>query len=219
VGGEERIWHDDLALAQAIAAGDEASFVALVSAHQNMLSRLARRWLVESIAEEAVQEAWLVALRSAGRFEGRSSIRSWLCGVLLNVCRARDRIERRTVPASSLVDEAEGDAEPALHPHRFIRSSHHWGGHWRIPPVAWPEPSPEDALLNKELAERIEAAVAQLPPGQRDVFLLRDVEGLSGEEACNVLGIRDTHQRVLLHRARSRIRAALEVYFDQAGGR
>jgi RNA polymerase sigma-70 factor (ECF subfamily) len=133
-----------------------------------------------------------------------------LCGILHNVARSRRRAEAHTVPLSSLV---EAD-EPAVDPSRFRPAGHRWEGHWQAPPTPWPA-SPESDAARKELRARLEQAIAGLPAAQRDVVILCDIEGLSGEEACAVLGISAANQRVLLHRARSRLRTALETLYNE----
>src|SRR6185369_10045078 len=148
-----------------------------------------------SLAEEVVQETWLVALEKLAEFEGRSALKTWLCGILLNTARARARKERRRVLFEGS-DEDQG-AEPAVPADRFSPPGHRWDGHWQAPPRAWSE-SPEAALVTAETLGFIDTCLAKLPDAQRAVILLRDLEELSAEEACNALGITDTHQRVLL---------------------
>ena len=162
-----------------------------------------------AIAEEVVQEAWLTMLRSLDRFEGRSSLRTWVLGIVVNIARARDRVERRLVP---LPPEETG---PTIEPSRFLPADHpRWPHHWAIEPMPWK--TPEEDLLAEETRQIISAAIAALPPAQREVLVLRDLEGVGAAEACNILGVTDTHQRVLLHRARARVRNALEQYLARA---
>ena len=204
---------DDAAIAREIVAGNEQAFIDLVARHHGPFTRLALLWVeIPSIAEEVVQETWAVALERLGEFEGRSSLKTWLCGILLNTARARARKERRTFSVPSF--EPEDAPDPAVPPERFSPPGHRWDGHWQAPPSAWPE-TPEAALLSTETLGLVEICLAKLPEVQRAVLILRDVEELSGEEACNALGITDTHQRVLLHRARSRMRAMLEQHYDE----
>jgi RNA polymerase sigma-70 factor, ECF subfamily len=158
-------------------------------------------------AEEAVQEAWIVVLRSLDRFEGRSKLATWILGIVVNVARARGRHESRSRPFSSLGIEEER----VIDPDRFWPPDHErWPGHWAIAPAPWPE----HALETAEAAQLIRDAVAALPGSQRAVITLRDMVGCAPEETCQALGITDANQRVLLHRARTKVRAALETAFD-----
>jgi RNA polymerase sigma-70 factor (ECF subfamily) len=189
-------------LVKRLRAGDEEAFVELVSRHHAAMMRLARS-LVSStaVAEEVVQDTWLGVLRGIDGFEGRSSFRTWLLRILVNRATTTGIRERRTV--------AVGDAGPVVDRARFDAS-----GAWMSPPQHWVADS-EDRLLAEGLAHEIEAALEQLPERQRDVVMLRDVDGLSGREVCEVLDISEGNQRVLLHRGRSHLRQALE---DELGG-
>lgn len=158
-----------------------------------------------AVAEEVVQDAWLTLLQSLVRFEYRSSLRTWLLGIVVNLARSRARAERRSHPLP------EGADTPSVDPSRFLPADHpRWPHHWAAEPVPWT--TPEEALLAGETRRIILEAVDALPPAQREVLVLRDIEGIPAAEACNILGLTDTHQRVLLHRARSRVRAAVERY-------
>jgi RNA polymerase sigma-70 factor, ECF subfamily len=185
---------------------DEEVFGGLVTGWSSTMLRLALAHVpTRAVAEEVVQEAWLVVLRDFRRFERRSAFRTWVLGIVVNIARSRARSERRSIPVPV------GD-EHAVDGARFESpDSPSWPDHWAVPPVAWP--TPEDALLAGEVRGVILAAVAGLPPAQQEVLVLRDLEGASAEETCNVLGLTDTNQRVLLHRARSRVRNAIEQYF------
>lgn len=187
--------------------GDERAFMELVARHGGAMHRIARVY-APSAADEVVQEAWAELLTSLDRFEGRSSVKTWLFKILLNVARARGRKEGRSIPMSAL----EGDDEPAVPAERFHGSGHVWAGHWASAPVAFPS----DPAVQSETREKLKAAIDELPALQREVMILRDVEEWDSQDVCNALGITDTNQRVLLHRARSRVRASLEAYFEGA---
>jgi RNA polymerase sigma-70 factor, ECF subfamily len=179
----------------------EAEFAALVNEHSSALLRLA---LIHSpsraVAEEVVQETWIAVLRSLGGFEGRSSLRTWICRILINTARRRAASEGRSIPFSAVA----GDDEPAVDPSRFQREGQ-WAGHWAAFPV-----DPAERLLGAEVREHIERAIAALRSPQREVIVLRDVEGWSSEEVCDALELTPANQRVLLHRARAKVRQALE---------
>jgi RNA polymerase sigma-70 factor, ECF subfamily len=198
----------DAARLAALRAGDERAFANLVDELSPRMLKLARVYASGgAAAEEAVQEAWIVVLRSLNRFEGRSSLATWILGIVLNVARARGRHESRSRPFSSLIT----DDQPVVDPDRFLPPDHErWPGHWAIAPAPWPE----HALETAEAAQTIRDAVAALPEAQRAVITLRDMVGCTPEETCKALGVTDTNQRVLLHRARTRVRTALETTFD-----
>jgi RNA polymerase sigma-70 factor (ECF subfamily) len=158
-------------------------------------------------AEEVVQDAWIGVLRGIGRFEGRSSLKTWLYRIVANTAKTRGVREARSVPFSALAAEREG--EPVVDPDRFIGSGERFPGHWGVPPQAW---APEPELLETEALDVIERAIQQLPPAQRAVITMRDVQGFTAEEVRNALDLSETNQRVLLHRARSKVRNALEEY-------
>jgi RNA polymerase sigma-70 factor (ECF subfamily) len=199
---------DDEAALRGLRDGDERVFVDLVERWSGVMLRFARAHVDSSaVAEEVVQEAWLTVLRGIDRFERRSALRTWVLGIVVNLARSRARAERRSIPMSAEL------AGPVVDPERF-RSADitAWPNHWALGPVSWPVP--EEKLLAGETREVILQAIAALPTAQREVLVLRDLEGLPAPETCNVLGLSDTNQRVLLHRARSRVRQAVEHYFD-----
>ncbi|HET7539404.1 MAG TPA: sigma-70 family RNA polymerase sigma factor [Polyangiaceae bacterium] len=201
----------DLETVAALLRGEHAVFTALVRAHQPAFLRLAQAWVRDrAAAAEVVQQAWLAALESLTTFEGRSSLRTWLLGIVINVARAHLRARERWVPWSALVAEEASDC-PSVDAERFF-SEGEWAGHWSDWPT--PFPSPEDALERERLRCLLQQVISGLPPLQQQVMVLCDVEGLSGEEACNILGIAGTHQRVLLHRARASARAGLERHLS-----
>jgi RNA polymerase sigma-70 factor, ECF subfamily len=191
---------------RALREGDERAFTELVERWSGAMLRMALVHLdSRAVAEEVVQEAWLTVLRRLDRFEGRSALRTWVLGIVVNLARARARAERRWAPLAP-------ERRPAPEPARFRPSDGaEWPDHWAIGPVAWP--TPEDELLAGETREVILHAIENLPPAQREVLVLRDIEGCSAAETCDALGLSDGNQRVLLHRARSRARQAIEDYF------
>jgi len=184
-------------------AGDERAFVTLVRRHHAVMLRLAAGYVPSmAVAEEVVQDTWLGVLRGIAAFEGRSSVRTWLFRILVNRARTAGARERRSV--------AIGDSVPAVDQSRFDAT-----GHWAAPPERWVEEA-EDRVDAAKLADRLRSAIGDLPGRQREVVLLRDVEGLSSEEVCGVLEISEGNQRVLLHRARSRLRQVLETELGRA---
>jgi RNA polymerase sigma-70 factor (ECF subfamily) len=205
---------DDGVLVDAVRRGDEAAFGALIDRYHPSLIRIATLFVRDyGVAEEVAQDTWIGVLRGLDRFAGRSSFRTWLFGILANPARRRGERERRIVPFSALSRPAGDDGEPAVPPERFLPLGDEWAGHWANALSPWPA-SPEQVLLSTEARREIETAIAALPPNQRTVITLRDVEGWGASEVCNVLGLTATNQRVLLHRARSRVRRALEHYLE-----
>ena len=202
----------DRELVAALRSGDETVFSLLVREHGPGMLRVARNYVSsQAVAEEVVQEAWLGVLRGLDGFEGRSSFKTWLYRILMNTAMSRGEREARTVPFSTLAGEA-GDDEPAVDPGRFMTEGR-WAGHWAVPPESWA--SPEPRLLEAEAREVIDRTIAQLPEAQAIVITMCDIEGFEPEEVCNVLEISLTNQRVLLHRARSQVRQALEDYMGE----
>lgn len=199
---------DESALVAALRSGDEAAFAQLLDTYGAAMRRLALGFVHNAaVADEVVQEAWLGVLRGIARFEGRSSLRTWIFRILTNTAQTRAEREARSRPFSSFAEEAEGD-EPTVDPDRF-QNPRHPGG-WSTFPEPWSTPEPR--LLARETRSLIESAIGALPPAQRVVISLRDVEGWSSDDVCNVLELSESNQRVLLHRARAKVRAALEDY-------
>jgi RNA polymerase sigma-70 factor (ECF subfamily) len=206
---------DEAVLIAALQAGDQDAFAKLVDELSPGLLRLAMQHTPSrAVAEEVVQDTWLGVINGIGRFEGRSSVKTWIYRILLNNARTRGKRERRTLPFSYFRRRAEeGGDEPAVEPERFQGRRGEAPGGWARPPVEWE--APEEKLATAEARQVMLEAIAALPPRQREVITLRDIQGLSAEEARNALGVKETNQRVLLHRARSKVRAALERYFDE----
>jgi RNA polymerase sigma-70 factor (ECF subfamily) len=164
-----------------------------------------------AVAEEVVQEAWVGVLNGIGRFEGRSSLKTWIFRILTNTAKTRAVREGRSVPFSSLA--TEGDDGGTVDPDRFLPDDTRFPGHWSTPPRSWAG-APEGRLLAGETLAVIEREIAKLPPAQAIVITMRDVEGFDAEDVCNALDITETNQRVLLHRARTKVRSALEEYLQ-----
>jgi RNA polymerase sigma-70 factor (ECF subfamily) len=199
-------------LVAALRAGDETAFAALVDRYHASLVRLARMYVRErSVAEEVAQETWLAVLNGIDRFEGRSSLKTWLFRILTNRAKTRGERESRSVPFSSIGEQDE----PAVDPDRFRPEGEQYAGGWKELPKPW-EGDPEERLLAGEARALILDEIEKLPPNQRAVITLRDIEGFGAEDVRNVLDVSDTNQRVLLHRARSKVRQALEQYLGEA---
>jgi RNA polymerase sigma-70 factor, ECF subfamily len=195
---------DETALLTALRRGDEAVFMNLVADWGPGMLRLARAHVSsDAMAEEVVQEAWLGILRGLDRFQGRSALKTWAFSIVSNTAKTRGVRESRSVPFA------------AVDPDCFQGPEDRFPGGWR----SFPDTFPEQRLADAETRDAALRGIAELPARQREVITLRDIEGFSAEEACNALGLTETNQRVLLHRARSKVRSALEEHFDAAGGR
>jgi RNA polymerase sigma-70 factor, ECF subfamily len=192
---------------------DEAAFERLVEQHYASMKRVARTYVQsDAVAEEVVQDTWLAIVAGIDRFEGRSSLTTWMFSILTNKAKTRGVRERRSTPLSCV--GATGPDEPAIDPDRFQSDDDAWPGHWATPPRPWQKP--ERRLLSLEARSHLKAALDELPERQRLVVTLRDVEGLDAEEVCDVLDLSAENQRVLLHRGRTRLRSALEAYVEGA---
>src|SRR3954469_23021748 len=193
---------DDAAVIAALRARDERVFAELMRMYNASLLRVALIYVPSrAVAEDVVQETWVGVLNGIDRFEGRSSLKTWIFRILTNIAKTRGQREARSLPFSAL-ERPGADAEPSVDPDRFV------AGAWS----AGPQPWPEERLLAQETRGVVDRAIEQLPPAQRAVISLRDVEGWTAEEARNALELTETNQRVLLHRARSKVRQALENY-------
>jgi RNA polymerase sigma-70 factor, ECF subfamily len=207
---------DERALIQRLRDGDERAFVTLVDRYHASLVRLATVYVGDRAeAEEVAQETWLGVLSGIHGFEGRASLKTWIFRILVNRARTRAHRSGRTVSLDAFED---GEGWTAVDPGRFNGPDHpRWPGHWASPPVSWGA-KPEQRLLAEETLGRIQEAIHRLPPRQCQVITLRDVQGWSAEEVCGLLEISPENQRVLLHRARSSVRQALERYLGADGG-
>lgn len=201
---------DDAVVVARLRARDEAMFAALIDAWSPGMLRAARAYVAdEHAAQDVVQEAWLGVLRGIDGFEGRSSLRTWTYRILVNRAKTRGVRDARTIPVGSLGPTGE-DHGPTVDPARFRGPDDPYPGHWRSKPAAWP--SPEDEALAADTRRHLAAALDALPARQRVVVVLRDVEGRTSDEVCDLLELSAANQRVLLHRGRAALRAALETY-------
>lgn len=205
-----------MALVEALRRGEEAAFIVLVGRFHQLLLHIALLYVSNrAVAEDVVQDTWLAVLRGIDRFEGRSSLKTWIVHILINRAKTRGERERRSIPFSALSHSDDDAVEPAVEPECFLPADHpRWPGHWAAFPRDWDD-LPEQRLLSAETLAVALGAVAALPPNQREVITLRDIEGWSANEVCQTLVISETNQRVLLHRARSRVRRALEQYVNE----
>jgi RNA polymerase sigma-70 factor (ECF subfamily) len=202
----------DAEIVAALKRGDESVFADLVDAYSPGLMRMAQMFVRDrAVAEEVVQETWLAVLRGIDRFEGRSSLKTWIFRILMNTAKTRGQREARSIPFSSALPADPGGRgeDLGVDPDRFFSQDHaQWPGHWRLGPAPWG--IPDERLLAKELRGEILEAVDGLSDSQREVLTLRDIAGWDSKDVCNALGLSEVNQRVLLHRARSKVRAAVE---------
>jgi len=206
---------EDLHLVEALRSGNESAFVSLIDMYHSSMLRLAMLFIPsQAIAEEVVQETWIGVLHGLDRFEGRSSLKTWIFRILTNRAKTRAQREGRSVPFSSLPEFTSELHEPGIEFERFQGSDQQSPGSWVSFPRSWEE-IPEERILSQETMTRIQEAIDTLPIGQREVITLRDIEGCTSDEACGLLGVSEANQRVLLHRARCKVRRALERYFEE----
>jgi RNA polymerase sigma-70 factor (ECF subfamily) len=204
---------DEEHLVAALRSGDERAFAWLLDTYHERLRRLARNYVsTDAVAEEVVQETWLGVVRGLCRFEGRSSLKTWIHQILLNTARTRGVKEHRSLPFSSAANpDVDDDTwHGAFDPERF-RTSGDWAGWWADPPKPW---EPDEQTERAEVLDLVRDAINELPENQRIVMSLRDIDGWTSEEVCNVLDITQTNQRVILHRARARVRAAIDPHLQ-----
>ena len=197
----------DRELVRRLREGDRDLFRDVVSTYHGRMIRLARTFVpTQAAAEEAAQDAWVGVLKGLDRFESRSSFKTWLFRIVANQAKTRGERERRSVPLSSLAAELD-DATPSVDPERFAGPAGR--GQWSRPPEPWDE-QPEIAAVSSVTLQGVRQTIDALPDNQRRVLVLRDVEGLSSSEVRGLLGLSEGNQRVLLHRARSKVRVAIE---------
>ena len=211
-GSAELPCADEGQLVDALRRGDEKAFSRLVEKHHASMVRVARLYVASpAAAEEVAQDAWLGVLQGLAAFQARCTLKAWIFSIVSNCAKSRSTRDKRMVPLSSLARE-DDDGGPSVEPERFLDESHpRWAGHWSTPPEAWGD----DRLVARETVKAIASAMEALPAMQRAVMTMRDVEGLGSDEACQVLGISEANQRVLLHRARSKVRRAMERFMDE----
>jgi RNA polymerase sigma-70 factor (ECF subfamily) len=201
---------EDLGIVDRLRAGDETAFMELVQRHQAGMLRVARMYVSsQAVAEEVVQDTWIGVLQGIGRFEGRSSLRTWIYRILTNVAKTRGVREGRSIPFSALMGD-DLDA-PSVEPAWFRGVDDPSPGSWSTLPADW-RGIPEERLLGNEILAVVRAAIDALPPMQAEVIRMRDIDGWSSEEVRNALDLTETNQRVLLHRARSRVRRAIDEH-------
>ena len=201
---------EDHELVRRLREGDESAFAELIDRYGPTMVRVAQMYVRDrGTAEEVVQETWLAVLNGIDRFEERSSLKTWLFRILTNRAKTRGQRDSRVLPFSSLAGAGEED-EPSVDADRFLGPDSPEPGAWAAPPRAWPE----DKVLERETLGVIQMAIERLPDAQRAVIRLRDLEGWSPMEVAEALEITDGNQRVLLHRARSKVRAAVEAYLN-----
>ncbi len=207
---------DESELVARLRRGDDDAFRELIDRYDTLLRRLARRYVAtDAAADEVVGDTWLGVVRGIDRFEGRSALKTWIVRILMNVARTRGVRDRRSIPFSSLAHPDDEGTEPTIPPDRFRSAADPYPGHWRTFPSRWHD-HPEVRALGAETLDVVRVALDALPPAQQTVVRLRDLEGWTAAEVCNALDLTETNQRVLLHRGRARIRAALEEHFTEA---
>ncbi len=206
---------EDLRLVEQLRLGNEAAFLFLINRYAGAMLRLAEAYVTaRAIAEEVVQETWMAVLVGLDNFKGQSSLKTWIFRILTNQAITRAKREGRSMPFSSLSGPDSDHTEPAVDPDRFYPADHQRPGHWTSFPSNREE-LPEDRLLSEETQACLKRAIEALPTNQREIIILRDIDGWTSEEVCGFLGISEVYQRVLLHRARSKVRSALELYFQE----
>jgi RNA polymerase sigma-70 factor (ECF subfamily) len=193
--------------------GDEGAFDELVSRHHGALIRMAMGYVADrELAEEVVQDTWMAVIESLDRFEGRSSLRTWIFGILIHKAKDRGVREKRHSTFSAF-ESYDDEHDEAVDPARFQQSGE-WAGHWAFPPQPWDDQTPEKLLANRQAVDAMQRAIDELPATLKSVLILRDVEGVESNEICELLAITETNLYVRLHRARERVRQAVEFYLE-----
>ncbi len=209
-----QVTYEELELIESLRKGEETAFATLVERYHGRLLRFAQTFVgSQAVAEEVVQETWMAVLEGIYRFEGRSSLKTWIFRILQNRAKTKGKREHRYLSFSD-VGGSTNQEENSATPSEGFHASDHLTGHWTLPPMTWDEHTPERLLVSKQSLLQIEQAIQTLPPNQRQVIILRDIEGIDSEEICHILNITLTNQRVLLHRARSTVRRGLQRYLQ-----
>jgi RNA polymerase sigma-70 factor, ECF subfamily len=204
---------EESALIARLRKGDEGAFDELVNQHHGALIRMAMGHVGDrEVAEEVVQDTWMAVIQSLDRFEGRSSLRTWIFGILIHKAKDRGVREKRHTTFSAF-KSSNDDNEEAVDPSRFQQTGE-WAGHWAFPPQPWDDQTPEKLLANQQAVSAMQRAIEALPATLKDVLILRDVEGMEAKEVCELLKITETNLYVRLHRARERVRVAVETYLE-----
>lgn len=208
---------DEMAFVNLLRQRDEMAFTQLIEQYHASLVRVAGVYLRDTTtAEEIAQETWLAVLHGLDQFEGRSSLKTWIFTILTNKAKTRSQREKRIVSYTDLEESLPTSCQSTVDPKRFRDpAADSWPNHWLpgLAPISW-SGIPEHVFLSQETMDLIHEAIGSLPENQRLVIMLHDQDELSTQEICNILGISETNQRVLLHRARARVRQALENYFQ-----
>ena len=203
---------DNVLLAR-LRQGDERAFAELVTRHHSALTRMAMGHVANrEVAEEVVQDTWIAVITGLDRFEGRSSLRTWIFGIMIHKAKDRGIREKRHVNFSSF-ESVDDEGDEAVDPSRFHQSGE-WAGHWAFPPQPWDDQTPEKLMASQQAVSAMQKAIEALPKNLKEVLILRDVEGIEANEVCELLKITETNLYVRLHRARERVRQAVETYLE-----
>lgn len=204
---------EDVALVVRLRQGDEMAFDELVTRHHSALIRMAMGYVADrEVAEEVVQDTWMAVINGLDLFEGRSSLRTWIFGIMIHKAKDRGVREKRHMTFSSF-ESVDDDGEETIDPSRFHQSGE-WAGHWAFPPQPWDDQTPEKLLASQQAVNAMNKAIEALPQTLKDVLILRDVQCVEAKEACDILKITETNLYVRLHRARERVRQAVEIYLE-----
>ena len=205
--------HEEVALLARLRQGDEGAFDELVTRHHSALIRMAMGYVADrEVAEEVVQDTWMAVIEGLDRFQGRSSLRTWIFGIMIHKAKDRGVREKRHTNFSSF-ESLDEESDDMIDPSRFHQSGE-WAGHWAFPPQPWDDQTPEKLLASQQAVNAMNKAIEALPQTLKNVLILRDVEGVVAKEACDILKISETNLYVRLHRARERVRQAVETYLE-----